>query len=132
MSERRCAVCGVDISHRHNCSKYCEDCAESRHKECARKCRKRLMDERFQKGLCTVCGIRKPRPNKKLCQECTNKRRIYPEKYKRERVDQGLCLRCGKPREKNRLNFNCCFSCALKDTERHRIYCRGRKQNAED
>ena len=50
--------------------------------------------------LCPKCGIRPPRPGHTNCSTCHAVNKRWADKRKATRLEAGLCVRCGGPRER--------------------------------
>lgn len=133
MSERRCAVCGADISHRDYRARYCGDCAIARQKKAHADHLKRKRNEWKKSGLCIECGKAAAAENRRLCQDCLDKYRKQTRERYHFLMGNGRCVVCGKEKEPSRKNNCLCFSCATKIAEKRYIsYHRRKKQNVGD
>ena len=50
--------------------------------------------KRLEAGLCTLCGKCPPRPGRKTCQPCAEKRQARERERMAERIARGQCVRC--------------------------------------
>ena len=103
----------------------CSDCSEQalenmtlcqKHLELRRAGNKNKRDKRRKAGLCTECGVNKPRENYTKCQDCHNKREKVRFSRVNKRKENNLCTRCG--RSKNNVSCwsnNYCPGCHFKE-----------------
>ena len=73
--------------------------------------RKRLYNARKASGICVDCGQHPAKQSYTRCEVCLQKRRNWWH----ERLDQGLCPKCGKPRQED---YTSCKVCRDRDAAR--------------
>lgn len=63
---------------------------------------KQYVINRIAKGLCPDCGKIPPAQGKRICDECSERRRVDVAKRRQHHKDTGVCLTasCGKPTKK--------------------------------
>jgi hypothetical protein len=76
--------------------------------------------ELIEKGLCTLCGIEKAQPGKRMCQGCGEYVSQYNRERRKQRLSQGTCLRCSKPRLPNHNLCADCIKIAAQESHKHR------------
>ena len=52
--------------------------------------------KRKERGVCNICGKRKPVEGKLICQDCADKQKEYRNKNRQFFRENNLCVRCGK------------------------------------
>jgi hypothetical protein len=65
-------------------------------------------------SLCNVCKT--PTAGTYRCKDCAGIANIRVRKLRKDRLDNGLCVTCGNPRD--RLEVNNCNSCGYKENKR--------------
>lgn len=73
----------------------------------------------LRQGRCPNCGGQRPiAPGHKSCAECMEKERQRKREEREFRLANGLCTRCGRPRDDER--YNTCERCRNRDADRER------------
>lgn len=89
-ANHECTYCGVKLPEDYKFAK-CEKCLKLRN-ETAKYARKMAR----KAGMCTICKIRKARPERSTCEIC-GRERASTAMRRRERLKaHGLCIVCGK------------------------------------
>ena len=99
--EHRCNHCGKVHNHKTSRGVITALCSNCMANEMARQ--KLQADQRLAQGLCAKCGI-KPRDGEHYrCTECKEKANTYIKGYRRQRVLDGICVRCFRPSYEGRV-----------------------------
>lgn len=73
----------------------------------------------IRQGRCPHCGGQRPiAPGHKSCEACMEKERQRKREEREFRLANGLCTRCGRPRDDER--YNTCERCRNRDADRER------------
>ncbi|MGL6008047.1 MAG: hypothetical protein ACRC1D_01175 [Culicoidibacterales bacterium] len=77
----------------------------------------KLRQERVRSGICRDCGKVPPIESKVICKSCSKKRNDFSREHKQKRKVNGLCTRCGKLHNRNKM---LCENCNEKQIEDYR------------